>query len=89
MEVKDGFDGENDDEFERVFALDPENFPGIKNISKLMDIIDDKSDLWLVYELGSACLGKVLHEVKGEFFRGERLYNIQHQSFYSSLSEDK
>ena len=78
LEVKDGCEGDNDDQFERNYSLDPEVYPGIRNISKLMDIIDDKNDLWLVYELGSQCLSKVLHEVKGEFFRGERLYNVLH-----------
>lgn len=89
LEVKDGFEGENDDEFIRSFALDPEEFPGIMNISKLIEIIDDKMDLWLVYEVGAHSLSKVLHEVKGEFFKGERLYNVQHQQFYSSLTQSK
>jgi len=53
LEVKDGCDGDKDDEFERTFGLDPEEYPGIKNISKLIDIIDDKNDLWLSYEVGS------------------------------------
>lgn len=89
LEVKEGFEGDNDDEFQRGYALDPEEYPGIKNISKLIEIIDDKSDIWLVYEVGSHSMSKVLHEVKGEFFKGERLYNIQHQQFYSSLSTSK
>jgi hypothetical protein len=29
LQVKDGFEGDNDDEFERGYALDPEEFPGI------------------------------------------------------------
>ena len=37
LEVKDGFEGDNDDEFERGYALDPEEYPGILGISKLMD----------------------------------------------------
>lgn len=76
MEVKEGFEGENDDEFKRNYALDPIEFPGIKSICKLIDIIDDKHDLWLAYEVGSACMSKILHEVKGEFFKGERVYNV-------------
>lgn len=76
MQVKEGCEGDNDEEFERGFALDTEENPGMKNISKLLDIIDEKQDLWLVYEVGSECLSKHLHEVKGEFFKGERIYNI-------------
>lgn len=89
MQVKDGCEGDNDDEFERGFALDAEAYPGIKNISKLLDVIDEKQDLWLVYEVGADCLSRHLHEVKGESFKGERIYNITHQHFYNSLMHNK
>tara|TARA_B110000285_G_scaffold224619_1_gene281678 strand:- start:66 stop:305 length:240 start_codon:yes stop_codon:yes gene_type:complete len=42
-----------------------------------------------VYEVGSKCLGKHLAEVKGEFYKGERIYNVAHQGFYRALAKDK
>ena len=55
----------------------------------MINLIEDKQDLWIVYEVGSKCLSKHLHDVKGEFYRGERIYNIVHQQFYSALAHDK
>ena len=78
LEVKDGFDGDNDDEFERGYAFEPSSYPGMKSIAKMINLIEDKSDLWIIYEVGSKCLSKHLHDVKGEFYRGERIYNIVH-----------
>ena len=53
------------------------------------DQIEERHDLWLVYELGGKCLGKILAEVKGEFYKGERIYNVAHQIFYKSLATNK
>jgi len=50
--------------------------------------VEDKNDFWLVYEVGSSALGKYLADVKGEFYRGERIYNVSHQKFYRSLARD-
>ena len=52
----------------------------------LIDQISDKQDFWLVYEVGSNCLGKLLVDVKGEFYKGERIYNCSHQKFYMALA---
>jgi serine/threonine protein kinase len=61
----------------------------MKSISRLIDLVEDRNDVWLVYEVGSLPLGKYLTEVKGEFFRGERIYNVAHQEFYEALLGDK
>lgn len=49
----------------------------------LVDSVEDKRDLWLIYEM---CAGKTLNEhlfdVKGEFYKGERLYMVHHSDFY-------
>lgn len=50
--------------------------------------MEDKHDFWLVYEVGSKCLGRQLAEVKGEFYKGERIYNVAHQNFYRALARD-
>lgn len=59
---------------------------GIEYIAKLQESIEDKKDLWLIYEL---CEGKSLNEslfdVKGEFFKGERIYMVNHSAFYHAL----
>mmetsp|Transcript_26729 Transcript_26729/g.23595 ORF Transcript_26729/g.23595 Transcript_26729/m.23595 type:complete len:91 (+) Transcript_26729:589-861(+) len=62
---------------QRIFDadIDPTDFPGIKYIAELLDINEDKNDLWLTYELGGLTLTKNLFEVKGEFFKGERVYH--------------
>ncbi len=52
----------------------------------LLDSIEDKRDLWLIYEL---CEGKTMNEylfnVKGEFFKGERIYMVHHGGFYHAI----
>ena len=55
----------------------------------LIDSVEDKKDLWLIYEL---CPGKTMNEllfdVKGEFYKGERIYMVHHSSFYFALREN-
>jgi serine/threonine protein kinase len=41
--------------------------------------------LWLVYEVGSQSLSSILFNVKGEFYKGERIYNVAHKEFYECL----
>ena len=57
-----------------------------QDICMLMDSVEDKKDLWLIYEL---CEGKTMNEhmfdVRGEFFKGERIYMVHHGSFYHCL----
>ena len=52
----------------------------------MLDVVEDKKDLWIVYEV---CPGRNLNEslfdVKGEFFKGERIYMVHHSDFYHSL----
>lgn len=59
---------------------------GTEHIAQLYDSVEDKKDLWLIYEV---CRGKNLNEclfeVKGEFFKGERVYGVRHWRFYHCL----
>ena len=52
----------------------------------LLDSVEDRKDLWLIYEL---CPGKTMNEhlfdVKGEFYKGERIYMVHHGNFYHAL----
>ncbi|CAI2362767.1 unnamed protein product [Moneuplotes crassus] len=72
---------------QRIFEneIDSTEFPGINYIAKLLDTIEDKNDLWLIYELGGVTLTKNLFEVKGEFFKGQRVYHCNYQKFYYAL----
>lgn len=61
---------------------------GIVHISLLLDYIQDYNDLWLIYELGGSSLSKDLFEIKGEFFKNERIYRIYHNEFYEILNRN-
>lgn len=82
LELKDNCRGDRDSDFHRVYAVDPKAHPGIRSIAKLIDIVEDRQDIWLIYEVGSKPLSKQLTEVKGEFYKGERIYRVTHQIFY-------
>jgi hypothetical protein len=62
--------------------------PGTKVLCKLLDSIEDKSDLWLVFELCGRPLSKQLYEVKGEFYKGERIYSVLHNDDVYELFEE-
>ena len=61
---------------------------GYHNISALFGTLSDKMDYWLIYELGGISLNKSLYHIKGEFYNGERIYNIKHLVLYSKLKKD-
>lgn len=69
-------------------SLDPQKYPGIKSITKLMDVVEDSKDLWLIYELGGQSMSKLLFDVKGEFHKGERIYHVQHMKMYQALKSN-
>jgi hypothetical protein len=52
----------------------------------LVESVEDKKDLWLIYEL---CEGRTLNEhlfdVKGEFYKNERIYMVHHGDFYHAI----
>lgn len=57
-----------------------------ESICMLLDSVEDKKDLWLIYEL---CPGRTMNEhlfeVKGEFYKGERIYMVHHGNFYHAI----
>ena len=65
------------------------DFPGLEYIAALLDTVDDKSDFWLIYELGGPNLTKNLFDVKGQFHNGERIYHVQHNDFYYAIKENR
>ncbi|CDW87876.1 protein kinase domain containing protein [Stylonychia lemnae] len=64
--------------------------PGISSLCKLFDSKDDKQDLWLVFELCGKPLSKTMFDVKGEFYKGERIYQVLHkEDLYRALQINK
>lgn len=61
---------------------------GLNNIARLYTVVEDVKDSWLVYEVGKQALGSMMFDVKGEFFRGERIYNVVHKEFYAVMMQD-
>jgi serine/threonine protein kinase len=54
----------------------------------LLDHVEDRRDLWLIYEL---CEGRTMNEhlftVKGEFYKGERIYMVHHGQLYHDIRD--
>lgn len=75
---------------EKIFAsgVSETEFPGLKSIAALLDEVETKFDYWIIYELGGPSLTKNLFEVKGQFHKGERIYNVEHQPFYFAVKQD-
>ena len=71
------------------YSVNPEEFPGILRIAKLNSVIEEAKDVWLSYEVGGQCLTKYLFDVKGEFYKRERIYCIKHGEFYKALKSNK
>jgi hypothetical protein len=63
---------------------------GGENICRLLNFVEDKKDLFLIYEV---CKGKTLNEalfdVKGEFYKGERIYLVNHSSLYHTMRNNQ
>jgi len=62
----------------RGFGVDPEQHPGILSIARVIKVLEDKKNVWLACEVGADTLASQLTVVKGEFFQGERIYNVAH-----------
>ena len=43
----------------------------------------------MIYEVGSLPLSKLLYDVKGEFFKGERIYHVHHQQLNIATKKDR
>ena len=61
---------------------------GLSSIARLLSVVEENKDSWLVYEVGKQALGSLMFDVKGEFFRGERIYNVFHKDFFIALAQD-
>lgn len=56
------------------------------SICMMIESVDDKKDLWLIYELVEGrTMNELLFDVKGEFYKGERIYMVHHSHFYHAI----
>jgi hypothetical protein len=54
-------------------------------IPKIYDCYEDNNDIWISYEKGGNSLSSLSFKIKGEFEKGERIYNIQKGIFLKYL----
>ena len=63
---------------------------GGENLCRLLKYTEDKKDCWLIYEV---CKGQTMNEalfnVKGEFYKGERIYMVHHSNLYHSIRNNQ
>jgi hypothetical protein len=64
-----------------------EDHPGMKYLCKMLNNIDERQDLWIVFEVCGKPMSKQLFEVKGEFFKGERIYSVMHRKHVFEMLE--
>ena len=62
--------------WEKIQTFVEQDTLGMEHIAALLNVVEDSRDLWLVYEVGAASMGDLLFNVKGEFYKGERIYNV-------------
>jgi serine/threonine protein kinase len=60
-----------------------------ENIVSYQFNVQDSKDWWVVYDVGGESLSKLLFEMKGEFFRGERIYNITRLPLFTTLKDSE
>ncbi len=54
----------------------------LKNITALLGYSITNRDVFLEFELGGSTLSKSLFEIKGQFFKGERVYQVRFIGIY-------
>ena len=59
--------------------------PAHQHVARLHEVIRSKKETWLVYELGGRSLSKSMFDIRGEFFKSERIYYIEHLELYEEL----
>ena len=51
-------------------------FKGIKYLINYYNHEINEKDCWIIYERGGQPLSRLLHQMKGEFIKGERIYIV-------------
>lgn len=63
--------------------------PGQDHVIRIVDYSSTPKDVFIVLELGGECLSKNIYSFKGEFHKGERVYQITNYSFHWALRNNK
>lgn len=58
------------------------NNQGLDGFTRLLKFSQQGKDLWMVYELAGIPISKALYNMKGEFYKGQRLYKINFTNLY-------
>ncbi|KAL4506038.1 hypothetical protein ABPG72_013799 [Tetrahymena utriculariae] len=66
-----------------------QQFEGINNFLKCYEIRHTQRDIFIVYELGGGSLSSILYEIKGEFYKNERVYKINFTGLHDKLFQTK
>lgn len=78
---------------DQILAEQVKQYPGLASISRLCDKVEDRDDLWLVYEVGQKTLHERLYQISREKQPGggERanIYTIKHDVFFKIVAKDK
>jgi serine/threonine protein kinase len=66
-------------------VLFPSTFYAQRYLCRLVHTVSTPKHLWLVFEKGGVSLSDLSFKVKGEFFKGERVYRVHHLPFFEHL----
>ena len=72
-------------EIKTLKYLNENNIVNCDVIPKIYDFYEDNNDIWFSYEKGGNSLSSLSFQIKGEFEKGERIYNIQKGVFIKYL----
>ena len=72
-------------EIKTLKYLNENNIANCDVIPKIYDFYEDNNDIWFSYEKGGNSLSSLSFHIKGEFEKGERIYNIQKGVFIKYL----
>ena len=72
-------------EIKTLKYLNENNIANCDVIPEIYDFYEDNNDIWFSYEKGGNSLSSLSFQIKGEFEKGERIYNIQKGVFIKYL----
>mmetsp|Transcript_63623 Transcript_63623/g.207568 ORF Transcript_63623/g.207568 Transcript_63623/m.207568 type:complete len:542 (-) Transcript_63623:76-1701(-) len=67
--------------------LPTSRYPGIEHIARLLDHVETKRDMWMVMEYGGTSLTKMAYNIRGEFYRSERIYRVNHMPLMETMKQ--
>jgi hypothetical protein len=75
--------------FQHFFANRDKTYEeGYQNLIEIKSMESSSRDIWILQELGGKTLSKAMYTLKGEFFKGERVYSVKPQSISDNRNRD-